>query len=324
MAEWFVETGIGEERAIRLHDGAIAEARVRWPGALAFGLVEDAILVSRASGRTRGTARFASGEEALVDRLPRQASEGASIRLEVTRAAVAEKGRSKLARARPTDKPPGPAASLADELRGEGHRVLPVHRFAEGDWDDLVIEALAGEVSFGGGNLLLTPAPAMTLIDIDGALPSRTLALAAVPAIAATLLRHEIGGSIGIDFPTIESKAERREVDEALSAALAEWPHERTAMNGFGFVQLVARSRGPSLLQRAALDPAGLAARLLLRQAEAVNGAGPILLTCHPLVAARIESDWLGQLTRRAGRPASIKSDPGLALAGSFAQAVPL
>ena len=118
MAEWLVEEGIGEHRAIQLAGERIVAARCDWPGELAVGLVEDAVLVSRAAGSRRGTARFASGEEALVDKLPPSASEGAPIRLEVTRPALGEHRRRKLARARPTDAKPRPARSLAESLRG--------------------------------------------------------------------------------------------------------------------------------------------------------------------------------------------------------------
>jgi len=102
LAEWLVEEGIGETRAILLDGGEIVAARLDWPGPLKAGLVEDAVLVSRTAGSPRGTARFANGEEALVDDLPRDASEGAKLRLIVTRAALWERLRRKHARARPT------------------------------------------------------------------------------------------------------------------------------------------------------------------------------------------------------------------------------
>src|SRR5690606_24385599 len=120
---WYVEEGIGEHRAIRLEGERIAAARVDWPGELAVGLVEDAVLISRAAASRRGTARFASGEEALVDKLRPSAGEGAPIRLEVTRPALGERGRRKLARARPSEAAPRPAPSLAERLRAEGHEV---------------------------------------------------------------------------------------------------------------------------------------------------------------------------------------------------------
>ena len=97
MAEWLIEEGIGETRAVRLSGGMIAEARIDWPGKLAAGQVEDATLIARTAGSKRGTVRFASGEEALADGLPADASEGAKLRMGVTRAALAEKGRHKRA-----------------------------------------------------------------------------------------------------------------------------------------------------------------------------------------------------------------------------------
>ncbi len=316
---WLVEQGIGEERALRYVDGRAVAARLRWPGRLEAGLVADAVLIERTAGASRGRARFSSGEEALVDRLPRDASEGATLRLEVTRAALRERGRGKLAQAKPTTGTPRQAPSLADSLPD----AAIVRGFPDGAWDEVWSDAWEGAAVFAGGSLLFAPTPGMTVIDVDGHLPARALALAAVEPLAEAFERFALGGSIGIDFPTLTARGDRKAVDAALGGALAGWDHERTAMNGFGFVQIVARQRGPSILHRLAFDRAGAAARLLLRQAEALESAGAILLTAHPAVIAAIEPQWLAELERRAGKQVRTGSDPSLALGPGHAQIVP-
>ncbi|MXO60260.1 ribonuclease [Altererythrobacter salegens] len=317
MADWLVEEGIGEHRALLVDGGEAVAAKLDWPGGLAAGLVADAKLTHYVPARRRGTAQFSGGEEALVARLPADTREGTVMRLEVTRPALAERGRNKRAQARPSTSDPRPAPSLAEALGAKAVRALPA-----GLWEEVWSEAWSGEVAFPGGSLVVSPTPALTAIDIDGAAPAAQLAHEAVPAIAATLRRMDLGGSIAIDFPALADKADRRVVDELVAAALDGWPHERTAMNGFGLLHIVARLERPSLLHRLALNRAGAGARLLLRRAEQVAEPGQLLLTAHPAVLAQVGEPWLEELARRTGRQVRTAPDPALALDGGFAQAV--
>ncbi len=108
LADWLVEHGIGEHRAVRVVDGRIVAARMDWLTGLVAGQVDDAVLTDRVAEASRGTVRFPNGEQALVDRLPKDASEGAALRVAVTRPAIAERGRFKLAQCRPIVTPPKP------------------------------------------------------------------------------------------------------------------------------------------------------------------------------------------------------------------------
>ncbi|MBU6269481.1 MAG: ribonuclease [Sphingomonadales bacterium] len=314
MAEWLIEAGIGETRAIRVANGSVVAARLDLPGGLKAGEVLDAVLIARATGSRRGTVRAPSGEEALVDQLPPSASEGAPLRVRITRPSIGEAGRLKRAQCRPTTAAPGPADPLPGQL---------VRAFPPGLWEDVHALAATARLDFPGGAIALFPTPAMTLIDIDGTLPPRALALAAIPAIAQALRQLDIAGNIGIDFPTLHEKADRRAVDDALAAALDDWPHERTGINGFGFVQLVARLERPSLLSLVARDRPSAAARQLLRQAERVAEPGALLLTCHPAVHAAVSTEHADELARRTGRVIRWTENATLALDGGFAQAVP-
>jgi hypothetical protein len=325
--EWLVEAGIGETRAILVEQGEIRAARVQWDEGLLPGLVAEAQVVALAQGGKRGTARFADGNEALVDQLPAGTSDGTRLMLRISRAAIAERGRGKLAQARPAPgEAPRPAPPLIDTLGPEPARTVSAisTAFDAAGWPDLVSEALWGTIDFSGGSLIVSPTPAMTLIDVDGAMAPSALALAAVPVIVAACARFDLAGSIGIDFPTLAAKAERQAVDSALADALAEsgFRGERTAMNGFGFVQLVSRLERPSMVALYAARPVAAAARMLLRRAERVAEPGTLLLTAHPAVRRAMKSAWLDDLARRTARDLRWAEDAGLAPAAAFAQAV--
>lgn len=317
MAEWLVEEGIAEHRAVRLEGTRIAEARVEWPGRLAAGWVIEAKLASRSAGSVRGTAVAESGEEILIDRLPKGASEGAPLRILVTRAALDGPGRFKRAQGRASDAPLA-QPTLAERL---GARV--VRRFPTSGWEELIDETLAGEIAFPGGALLFAPTAALTAVDVDGSLPPKALALGAISELARALLRFDLGGSLAIDFPTLQDKAGRRAIDEALDVALADWPHERTAINGFGLVQIVARLERPSLLHLAAWQRPAMVWRRLLRRAEALEGAGAIELTVNPSLERVIDPAHLAELERRSGKGVRIRKLAALDSDAPHAQLVP-
>lgn len=326
MAEWLIESGIGECRAILVEHGVIVAARLAWDGDLRAGTVALARLVDRGGDGRRGTAQLEDGTLAQIDGLDRAIAQGSRLTVRVTRAAIAERGRTKLPHVRPAPDGHPRLVTLADDLAATGlpvrHVRPPDPAFDQAGWADLMDEAMTGTVGFPGGTLLVCPTPAMTLIDVDGALPARGLALAAARAVPRAIRRLDIGGAVGIDFPGLPARADRQAVDAALAEALGDWRGERTAMNGFGFVQLVARLEGPSLPARLARDPAGAAARALMRQAERVTGPGVLLLRAHPAVRRAANPGWDAELQRRTALPVRWQEDPGLGLHAAFAQAV--
>ena len=319
MPEWLVERGIGESRALLVDGDEVLRARLHGPGDLACGDRIEATLAHKTAGSRRGTALDLAGREILVDRVPPEITEGSTISIVITRSAIAERGRLKRAQGRVVTA--DSVGSAASESVFETGRM--VRRFPVGFWEDVWDTASSGEITFAGGSLLFSVTPAMTVVDVDGELPARELALAAVPALARALRQFDLGGSIAVDFPTLEAKADRKSVDSALDAALCDWPHERTAMNGFGLVHLVARLEGPSLLHRFATARVGMAARLALRRAELVEGPGVTLLTVHPALKAKLKPEWQEELERRTARKLRIETDPGLAIEAPHAQIVP-
>ena len=315
-ASWLIEEGIGERRALLVEGESVLAAKVMWPGELAAGTRTTGKLTAKLKGTRRGVALLEGGTEALVDHLPASITEGQMRDLVITRAALAERGRLKRAQARVwAEDTPSPHSGWP-----EGRIV---RHFPAGLWEEVWHAASAGSLDFPGGEVLVSVTPAMTVIDIDGTGAPRDVALAAIPAIAKALAWFDVGGNIGIDFPTLQTKEDRRAVDAAIDAALADWPHERTAMNGFGFVQLVARLAGPSLLHRFATARLGMAARMALRRAElaAEGGAGRRLqLTVHPALQAKLKPAWIEELARRTGREVQVGCDPGLAIEAAHAQ----
>jgi hypothetical protein len=314
LAKWLYEEGIGESRAALIEDGAIVEARVELPGMLLAGTVADGRLASVVIPGRRGIVLLEGGAEALLE-----------VRVEIVREAIWEPGKPRRAKCRLTDAAPALGASLRERIVRGGTAVLDVPPHGEDQleaagWSEVLEAAMSGEIAFEGGALRMSLTPAMTLFDVDGSLPPPALAVAGAGAAARAIRRFGIGGSIGIDLPTLAGKAERLAAAAALDASLPQ-PFERTAVNGFGFLQVVRRRERASLPEILQSDPVGAATRALLRRAGRASGA--CTLHAAPAVAARIEArpDWLEALARRIGGAVALRPEPGLAISAGHVHA---
>ena len=310
MAEWLYEAGIGEARAALVEQGSIIKARIELdrPGPR-LGAVLPARLVEITVKNREGRVTC-DGGEAMLSPLPPGITQGAALTVEIVREAIPEPGRFKLPRAAPTDAQLRPGPDLLARIAATG---LPVHhcRAHEPDlleaagWSEVLEEATTGDIVFAGSNggaLRMSPTPAMTLFDVDGQPPLEPLAVAAARAVTAAIVRLDIGGSIGVDFPTLTGKAARAAVDAALDAGLPQ-PFERTAMNGFGFVQIVRRRARASLPELLRADPAGAEARALLRRIERTPPPVPARHHVRPRVLKVLQAHphWIAELARRTG-----------------------
>ena len=312
-----MERGIGETRAAVVADGEIVQARVELDGVMPAGSIVAAKLVS---GGRNAVAIAADGREYLLPKGAPGVTEGASLTIEVTREAIPgsepwKRPLAKVSAAAATAVPP-----LTDRLNAR-EIVFPGGRDELGDagWAELIEQARTGIVRFAGSELRISPTPAMTLIDVDGNLAAEALAVLGAAEAARAIRRLDIGGSIGIDLPTAGSKAARTKAAEAIDANLPQ-PFERTAVNGFGFVQIVRPRRRASLIELAQ-DRAGFEARALLRHA-ALETAGAKRLVAHPAVIAVLQqhADWIERLSQQLGGVIGLRADPAIPMSGGYAE----
>ena len=316
MPEWLIERGIGETRYALVEDGEIVEARIAIEGATPAGTVLTARLADRGTDGRNAVATDERGTEYLLPRGAPGTSEGGALHIEVTREAIpgAEPWKRPLARLTeqaPRDSPPLGGTELPFPA--------PADALGQAGWNDLLDEARSGIVRFAAGELRIFPTPAMTLIDVDGHLPPHELAVGGAGEAARAIRRLDIGGSIGIDLPTAGSKTARQESAAAVDAILPQ-PFERTAVNGFGFVQIV-RPRFRASLIELAQDRTAFEARALLRRA-AFEAPGAKRIVAHPAVIALLDprSDWLGALARQLGGVVELRGDAALPISGGYAE----
>jgi hypothetical protein len=318
LPEWLVERGIGETRAALVDGDRIIEARIELDEVTPAGTVLRGRLSAVGSNGRNAVAVDEKGTEYLLPRGGGAATEGGPLTFEVTREAIPGGEPWKRPLARTTDKSPASIPSLAERLGGRASLFPAEHALGGFGWDDLIDEARSGMVRFNGGELRISVTPAMTLIDVDGFLPPDELAVVGAGQAARAIRRLDIGGSIGIDLPTSGSKTVRQQAAAAIDAALAQ-PFERTAVNGFGFIQIVRPRTRPSLPELAE-DRAAFEARALLRRVP-FEPPGAKCLVAHPTVAALLmkRHDWTALLARQVGGAIELRADASLPMSGGYA-----
>lgn len=261
----------------------------------------------------RGIALLPGGEEAVIEPWPAGLAEGATIRVEVRRAAWREPGRVRIAKVRATDLPEQPPLPLAARLAALGHRPVagwPADVAAA--WDEGWEAAELGRMAFPGGSLSLTPTPAMVAVDVDGA--GSDLAGPALVMLARLIRLWGLGGSVVIDLPALSGKAARTAAADAFDRAMgwaAPGSWERTAINGFGLMQIVLQRPGPSILERARLETVETAAIGLLESAAREPRPGSLRILAAPAIAGWLEArpHLLARLARQAGRRVDVRAD---------------
>ncbi|MBK6707892.1 MAG: ribonuclease E/G [Sphingomonadales bacterium] len=185
------------------------------------------------------------------------------------------------------------------------------------DFDELEQIAVTGEAAIANGQLSIERTRAMTMIDIDGSGDPVAINLAAAREIPSLLRLFDIGGQIGIDFLAMPDRSARQAVDAALGEACGTLgPHERTAVNGFGFAQIVRpRARASIAEILCATRPGQLSeesrAVALLRAAARSTGYGTRQLVASPAVIALLR-DWpdiVAALQKQLGVTIELVSD---------------
>jgi ribonuclease G len=124
------------------------------------------------------------------------------------------------------------------------------------------------------------------------------------------LLRlFQIGGAAMIDFVGMENKAARLEIAAAFDAASRDDPRgfERTAINGYGLMQVIRAKLGPSILDTLfgtrRVSPSDETLILaLLRSASRSSGAGVRQCITTPALATQLRQPLWQPLIRQAER----------------------
>lgn len=315
MREIAFDPSPGETRAVLFENGIAVELHIFREGHIVAGSITEARIISKQPGCA--FLQLSSGEEAIMSPAPSK-PEGQSIRVEIMRAAISEPGETKLATARVTEAEP--VTLGVDVWREALSRRADVIIAASADFDDYFDIAQAGRSDLDGATLWFERTKAGLIFDVDGSGDTLGINCVAASEIARLLRLLQIGGATMIDFIGVENKAARLAVADAFDGASRTDPRsfERTAINGYGLMQVIRAKPGPSILdmlfgkRRVSLSDETLILALL-RAASRAQGAGVRRCLTTPVLAAQLAlPHWqplIAQAARQAGASLEIVAD---------------
>jgi hypothetical protein len=305
----------GERRAAVVENGNIVEIHIQRDALWALGECG----VGRIDRKTpSGAYVVADDGSTLLLRGKTNALEGARVMFEVTREAISEPGRIKppeiMLRDSAANPPIGKDALWDARLASLGQSAINAS-ITEG-FD----VAIAGQSQLGDVTISFQRTKAGLVFDIDGIGDAFAINMVAAREVARLLRLYQVGAMVLIDFVSMESKAQRTQIAEAFDAAsvLDPRPFERTAINGYGMMQVVRARPRPSVLDQlfgtriAALSDE-TQAYWLLRTVAQSSGFGARTVTIRPEVATLLQSQrwatWRAQAVRLAGADLQVVAD---------------
>lgn len=305
----------GERRAAVVENENIVEIHIQRDALWALGECG----VGRIDRKTpSGAYVVADDGSMLLLRGKTNALEGARVMFEVTREAISEPGRIK-----------PPEIMLRDSLDETliGKDALWDARLAslgQSAINASITEgfdvAIAGQSQLGDVTISFQRTKAGLVFDIDGIGDAFAINMVAAREVARLLRLYQVGAMVLIDFVSMESKAQRTQIAEAFDAASVLDPRssERTAINGYGMMQVVRARPRPSVLDQlfgtriAALSDE-TQAYWLLRAVAQSSGFGARTVTTRPEVATLLQSErwatWRAQAVRLAGADMQVVAD---------------
>ena len=301
MPEIWRDDAPGERRAARVENGNIVEIYIQ----------RDALWALGETGTGRIDRKTPSGAYVVTDdgqelllRSKGSDPEGTRVTFEVTREAIAEPGRIK-----PTEialRDSGVLPSSQKDALWDARLtsfVQPVISASIAEGFDI---ALSGQSQLGSVIISFQRTKAGLVFDVDGIGSAFDINQVAATEVARLLRLYQVGAMVMIDFVSMEAKAQRTQIAEIFDTASSSdaRPFERTAINGYGMMQVVRARPRPSVLDhlfgtRIAALSDETQAYWLLREVAQSSGFGARTVTARPDVATLLESQkWAGWRTQ--------------------------